>query len=48
MLVVKGGWFMGAWGTGLYANDCALDVKDTYIEFLQKQMSNEEATQKTF
>lgn len=39
---------MGAWGTGLYANDCALDVKDTYIEFLQKQMSNEEATQKTF
>lgn len=38
---------MGIWGTGLYANDCALDVKESYIEFLQQQLSDEEAIQGT-
>jgi hypothetical protein len=38
---------MGAWGSSLYANDCSCDVRDTYMKFLQEQMSNEEAYQRT-
>jgi len=38
---------MGTWGTGLYANDCSGDVRDTYMKFLQEQLSNKEAYQKT-
>ena len=38
---------MGAWGTGLYSNDCTSDVRDTYIKFLEDQFSNEDAYLKT-
>ena len=38
---------MGTWGTGLYANDCACDVRDIYTECLQNQLSNEEAYKET-
>jgi hypothetical protein len=38
---------MGTWGAGLYASDCTCDVKDTYMECLQEQLSNEEAYEKT-
>ena len=34
---------MGAWGTTLYANDTTCDVRDTYMDFLQKQLNNQEA-----
>ena len=35
---------MGAWGPGLYQNDVALDVKDTYEDLLQKGVLDEEIT----
>jgi len=38
---------MGAWGSSLYANDTASDVRDTYMDFLQDQLSNQEAYEKT-
>jgi hypothetical protein len=38
---------MGVWGSGLYANDCSCDVRDSYIEYLREQLSNEEAYKKT-
>ncbi len=38
---------MGAWGAGLYANDCTCDVRDTYLRHLRDQFSNDEAYQKT-
>jgi len=38
---------MGAWGSGLYANDTTCDVRDTYMRFLQEQLSNTEAYEKT-
>jgi len=38
---------MGAWGAGLYANDSTCDVRDTYIGFLEDQLSNQEAYEKT-
>ena len=31
---------MGTWGTSLYSNDTTCDVRDTYIEFLQIQLMN--------
>ncbi len=37
---------MGAWGTGLYSDDVAQDVKFLYKELLMVGLSNEEATQK--
>lgn len=37
---------MGAWGTGLYSDDIAQDVKFLYKELLMVGLSNEEATQK--
>lgn len=35
---------MGAWGPGLYQNDVALDVKDTYEDLLHKGVLDEEIT----
>lgn len=32
---------MGAWGSSLYANDTTCDVRDTYMNFLQEQLSDE-------
>lgn len=37
---------MGAWGTNLYDNDIALDIKDDYIENLKQQLTDEEAIEK--
>ena len=34
---------MGFWGTSLYANDCACDVRDGYLRLLQMKYSNEDA-----
>lgn len=39
---------MGTWNARLFSNDTTLDVKDTYINFLKQQFSNEEAYQKTY
>jgi hypothetical protein len=36
---------MGAWGSGLYANDTTCDVRDTYIKLIQDQLSNTDAYQ---
>lgn len=33
---------MAFWGYGLYANDCAADVKDTYVSLLQNGLDDEE------
>jgi len=38
---------MGAWGSSLYANDTTCDVRDTYLDFLQDQLSNQEAYKET-
>jgi len=38
---------MGYWGTGLYSNDCTCDVRDSYLDYLKKGVSNDEAYQKT-
>lgn len=38
---------MGTWGTSLFANDCSSDVRDAYLGFLQDQLTNQEAYQKT-
>jgi hypothetical protein len=37
---------VGAWGTGLYSDDVAQDVREEYKELLKVGLSNEEATQK--
>lgn len=37
---------MGAWGTGLYQDDTAYDIKEDYITYLKVGMTNEEATRK--
>ena len=37
---------MGTWGTGLYHDDTALDVKDRFEEMLKRGMTPEEATAK--
>lgn len=34
---------MGTWGTNLYENDLALDLKEEYIEKLKKGIENKEA-----
>lgn len=39
---------MGTWGVGLFQNDVALEVKDTYVKKLQVGKSNEEAFNETF
>lgn len=38
---------MGTWGTGLYANDCTCDVRDSYMKFLREGLGNSEAYKKT-
>ena len=38
---------MGAWGSGLYANDTTCDIRDTYMGFLYEQLSSKEAYEKT-
>lgn len=35
---------MGTWGTGLYENDTALDVKDEFEEYYQRGMAVQEIT----
>lgn len=35
---------MGAWGTSLYANDSACDIRDDYLDKLKRGKTNEEAT----
>lgn len=37
---------MGAWGTGLWSDDTACDVRATYREALEDGLSNEEAADK--
>ena len=39
---------MGTWNAGLFSNDTTCDVKDTYMDLLKKQFSNQEAYQKTY
>jgi hypothetical protein len=34
---------MGTWGTKIFQDDFALDIKDTYIDLLKHQLSDEEA-----
>ena len=34
---------MGAWGTGLYQDDTAMEVREYYQELLKKGISNEES-----
>lgn len=36
---------MGAWGTSLYSNDTACDIRGDYIDKLKRGKTNEEATQ---
>ena len=38
---------MGAWSSSLYGNDITCDVRDTYMKYLQDQLSNQEAYLKT-
>ena len=38
---------MGVWGSGLYDNDSACDIRDEYLEFIQDGYSNDEAYEKT-
>ena len=35
---------MGAWGTSLYANDSASDIRGDYVDKLRRGKTNEEAT----
>lgn len=39
---------MGIWNTGIFSNDIVCDVRDTYINYLRQQFSNEDAFQKTY
>ena len=39
---------MGIWSENLFANDLTCDVRDTYIRFLEQQLSNEIAYRKTY
>ena len=39
---------MGTWNARLFSNDTTCDVKDTYMEYLKKQLSDEEVFQKTY
>ncbi len=36
---------MGTWGTGLYSNDSACDIRGDYIEKRKRGKTNDEATQ---
>lgn len=37
---------MGAWGTALYSNDTACDIRGEYVDLLRRGNTNEEVTQK--
>ena len=37
---------MGAWGTKIFQDDLAQDIKETYIDLLKQGKKNEEITQK--
>lgn len=37
---------MGAWGTGIFEDDTACDVRNEYIDLLTKGVSDEEATRR--
>lgn len=37
---------MGVWGTGLYSNDTTCDVRDSYTQYLQDGLNDEEAYSK--
>ena len=37
---------MGAWGTALYSNDTASDIRGDYVDLLRRGNSNEEARKK--
>ena len=37
---------MGAWGTSLYSNDLACDIRGDYLDELKRGETNEEATLK--
>jgi len=37
---------MGFWGSGLYANDTTSDVRDSYMEYLMDQLSDQDAYDK--
>lgn len=37
---------MGAWGTALYSNDTASDIRGDYVDLLRRGNSNEEALKK--
>ncbi len=39
---------MGTWNRKLFSNDTTCDIRDTYIEFLKIQLTNEEAYKKTY
>ena len=39
---------MGTWGIKLFSNDTSCDVRDTYIDLLKKQYSDEDAEHKTY
>ena len=37
---------MGVWGTALYSNDTASDIRGDYVDLLRRGNSNEEALKK--
>lgn len=39
-----GGTFMGAWGTAIFSDDVACDIRDDYKELIGEGLSNEDAT----
>lgn len=45
--IKKEGNVMGAWGSGLYANDCTSDVRDTFETLLKKVHNYDEAYTQT-
>ena len=38
---------MGFWGTDLYSNDTACDIKETYLDFIKSEKTNKTAYIKT-
>lgn len=39
---------MGTWNTDLFSNDTTCDVRDTYMNFLKQDISDEDAYKKTY
>lgn len=48
LFCAKGSEEMGTWNIGLFSNDSMSDVRDTYIELLKQQVSNETAFERTY